>query len=266
MPSFDPPLIPPRLRFLEGRSTVISASWVHHTCSPFWRIYRNKDPGAWIDHPRGHLELQPGVFYLLPAWGGFRSGCTGRIRHLFLHVEVVGLDGEWAAGALSLPQVLPQDDHLSDLAKRAEAMSDWWWATALTHAAFAVWTRSLSDDRRVRLAEHVAGSDPLAPALDLVERHLDELLPVSALARACGISTDTLTRSMRRRTGRNPADWIRRRRCARAAELLAGSSLSIAAIAAQCGFANRDHFSRVFARMFGCGPAEHRRAARSWQA
>jgi AraC-like DNA-binding protein len=56
---------------------------------------------------------------------------------------------------------------------------------------------------------------------------------------------------------------VRQRRCARATELLTGDA-AIEEVALRCGFANRHHFTRVFAAEMGCGPAEHRRRLRAW--
>lgn len=266
MSFIHPPLTLPRLRFIGGAFTPINDQWQHTLCSPFWRMYYNHDAGAWIDHPQGRLHLQPEIWYLLPAWGTFHSGCSGLVRHLYIHVEISDLEGLVQEEALSQPQTLPQDPLLSDLASRTKSMSDWRWATALAHAVFAAWISSLGAKQRQSLDEHLSASDPLRPALQLLEQHISDPLPVESLAKACEMSVDTLSRLVRRRFGRSPAAWIRRRRCARAAELLASSTKSIEVIAQECGFANRDHFSRVFSHFFGSGPAEHRRIAGTWHA
>lgn len=266
MPIIDSPLVAPRLRFIGGASTTINERWQHNLCSPFWRMYYNHDSGAWIDHPKGTLKFQTETWYLLPAWGSFRSGCSGLVRHLYLHVEISDLEGLDNDETIKQPQVVAQDPLLRDLASRTESISDWRWASALAHTVFAAWFTGLSSKQHQILDERLSASDPLRPAIALVEQHLSDSLPVESLAKACDLSVDTLSRLVRRRFGRSPAAWIRRRRCARAAELLTCGSKPIDLIATECGFANRDHFSRVFATFFGCGPAEHRRTARTWHA
>jgi AraC-like DNA-binding protein len=261
----DQPLFAPRIRHLGGASTIIDETWRYTLRSPHWRLYLNDDAGAWVEHPRGRLALAPGRIVLLPSWGGFASGCSGRVRHRFLHFEPQGLDAGWDDGLLAVPQVLAPDPLLDRLAERCfaggEACS--WWARALVEAALAAWFGRLPAAQRRRLAERLDAPDPLAPALRLAEERLAGPLPVAALAQACGCSEDTLARLMRARLGRSPAAWVRQRRCARATELLTGDA-AIEEVALRCGFANRHHFTRVFAAEMGCGPAEHRRRLRAW--
>lgn len=266
MSFIHPPLTTPRLRFIGGAYTPINAQWQHTLCSPFWRMYCNHDAGAWVDYPKGRLHFEPDIWYLLPAWVSFSSGCRGLVRHLYLHVEISDLEGFDQEEAITQVQVIPQDHLLRKLAARTETTFDWRWAITLAHAIFANWIHSLLPWQRQAINEHLSASDPLKPAMELLENHLSDPLPIESLAKACNTSVDTLGRLVRRRFGRSPAAWIRRRRCARAAELLASGSKSIDLIASECGFANRDHFSRVFAAFFGCGPAEHRRTARAWHA
>lgn len=265
MPSFEPALLSPRLRHLHGATTVIDARWRYLLRSPHWRLYRNRDAGAWIDHPGGRLQLVPNQFVWLPAWGDFRSGCSGRVRHLFMHVAIDALDGDWHAGALDRPQPLPRDELLERLAERSEESGDVRWAESLEYAAFAVWCGHLPERVATALRNHIEAPDPIAPALRLVEERFASAIGVRQLAEACGCSDDTLNRLMRRRTGRSPAAWIRRRRCALAAERLADSDLPIEQVATMHGFANRHHFTRVFTTIMGCGPAEHRRVSRAWR-
>jgi transcriptional regulator GlxA family with amidase domain len=82
------------------------------------------------------------------------------------------------------------------------------------------------------------------------------------LAQRCGLGREGFTRAFRRATGRSPARYALERRLARAAELLAGGDEPIEAVAAACGFANRYHFSRAFARILACSPAAYRRQGR----
>ncbi|MFM2092044.1 MAG: hypothetical protein RLZZ127_2533 [Planctomycetota bacterium] len=260
MRSSDPPLRAPQVRLLGGAATVIDRRWSYVLRSAHWRLYQDADPGAWIDHPGGRTDLAPGRIVLVPPWGDFRSGCRGEVRHFFLHLDIPALEGAWHGGLLDRPQVLAPDPALAVLAARAPG--DHWWSTALAAAALARWAADLPAVPGRALAEHLAGADPLAPALRLVDERLDQPLPVALLARACAVSEDTLGRMFRVRLGRSPAAWIRQRRCARAADLLVAGDEPVDTVAVRCGFANRHHFSRVFAQVMGTPPAAHRRAAR----
>ena len=56
-----------------------------------------------------------------------------------------------------------------------------------------------------------------------------------------------------------PAKYVQRVRIRKACAMLAGSDISIKQIAAEVGFANRHHFSRVFSTHTGISPARYRR-------
>ena len=60
--------------------------------------------------------------------------------------------------------------------------------------------------------------------------------------------------------GLPPIRYFTERRIAAAAWRLATSDEEIADIATATGFANRFHFSRIFSRQLGCGPAAYRRS------
>jgi AraC family transcriptional regulator len=83
---------------------------------------------------------------------------------------------------------------------------------------------------------------------------------ISDAARVCGLPVTRFVREFRQTTGESPHRWVRRLRIDRAKELLFNSSLSLAQIAYDCGFADQSHFTRVFAEAAGMTPGAWRRA------
>lgn len=81
---------------------------------------------------------------------------------------------------------------------------------------------------------------------------------MAVLAHQAGCSPAKQVRRFRRTLGTAPAHWLRERRVAVAAGLLRDTDLDIDTIAVRCGLGERSHFSRVFARLCGCGPAAFR--------
>ena len=98
----------------------------------------------------------------------------------------------------------------------------------------------------------------LQPVLRLVETGLDRPLHVSDMATAVGLSVFHFSREFRRVMGCSPYAYIRRRRIARAALLLAGSKLPIVEIARGVGFKTHAHFSGAFLRTAGMTPRTYR--------
>ena len=61
-------------------------------------------------------------------------------------------------------------------------------------------------------------------------------------------------------TGITPLEYQRQLRLERAAELLAGTGLTVEAVAARCGFRDPRHLRRLFADRYGRPPSEARAA------
>jgi transcriptional regulator GlxA family with amidase domain len=98
----------------------------------------------------------------------------------------------------------------------------------------------------------------LEPVLRHVETSLERPLRVSDMAKAVDLSLFHFSREFRRVTGVSPYAYIRRRRIARAALLLAGSKLPIVDIARVVGFKTHAHFSGAFLKTMGMTPRTYR--------
>ena len=59
-----------------------------------------------------------------------------------------------------------------------------------------------------------------------------------------------------------PYQWHMKARLRRVEEMLADGDLALTQIAAEAGFADQAHFTRVFRRFYGLTPAAWRRARR----
>ena len=98
----------------------------------------------------------------------------------------------------------------------------------------------------------------LQPLLRRVEGELDQPLRVSDMAQAVGLSMFHFSREFRRVAGVSPYAYIRRRRIARSALLLAGSKMPIVEIARIVGFKTHAHFSGAFLKTVGMTPRAYR--------
>lgn len=96
----------------------------------------------------------------------------------------------------------------------------------------------------------------------LLERLDDMTRPpdLPELATLCGLSVRHLTRAFRERTGTSIHRYLERQRVARATALLHGSTVPVADIARQLGFASPAYFATAFRRATGHAPAAYRRA------
>ena len=86
--------------------------------------------------------------------------------------------------------------------------------------------------------------------------------PVDSLARAYGQSRSAFSHFFRERTGQSPANYVTEVRVEQAARLLTTTRLPLETIAHECGFANANHFGKVFRRFRHQSPSAFRHLVR----
>jgi AraC family transcriptional regulator len=96
-----------------------------------------------------------------------------------------------------------------------------------------------------------------------VKEHLHagfrEPLRMRDLAHEAGVHPVHLARVFRRIEKRTPGEYQQHLQVRAACELLRDAEWPLAHIAAECGFADQSHFTRIFRRMAGTTPAQFRR-------
>ncbi len=92
----------------------------------------------------------------------------------------------------------------------------------------------------------------------IVENLADDL-SVEALAERAHLSPRHFARCFRAKTGVTPARYVESVRLEAARRALEDTPLSVAAVAASCGFGTPETLRRTFLRTLGVGPAEYRR-------
>ncbi|MBA3707498.1 MAG: helix-turn-helix transcriptional regulator [Planctomycetes bacterium] len=254
-------------RVLSCNQVTIGTSWNHRLCNPFWRLYINDADGAWIKTATGVFAIPARKPVLLPPWGDFDGRCSRTLGHVYIHFDVHGMPPQWIRKNFHRPVVAVSAIVPSRIAHASGAAglalpSSRLRAQSLACDALAAALDQLPEAAIAMLHEHVTDGDPLGLAVRHIEELLASHLEVSALARLCHLSTDHFSLLFKRRFGQTPARYIQERRIERAAERLLTTDEDISAIAAACGFANRYHFTRVFALRMSCAPANYRRQGR----
>ena len=88
--------------------------------------------------------------------------------------------------------------------------------------------------------------------------YMKEITP-RQIAERFFVNQSNLAREFRTAYGCTVTDYINRIRCENGARLLSGTSLPIASIALNVGYADANYFTRMFAREYDCTPREYRR-------
>jgi AraC family transcriptional regulator len=102
------------------------------------------------------------------------------------------------------------------------------------------------------------GERRLKRVADYIEAHLGETLDVSRLAAQAALSPAHFSRTFRLTTGLTPQKYVTSRRLSRAKERLMAGGGAVAAVAAEVGFSNLNHFRRLFRAQFGVAPGSLR--------
>jgi AraC family transcriptional regulator len=93
----------------------------------------------------------------------------------------------------------------------------------------------------------------------IMDQSTDTDLRVRNIATAAGVHPVHLARAFRARWGCSPGELVRWRRVDRAAELLRGSHMMAAEVAAAAGFVDQSHMTHAFRATYGMTPAAYRR-------
>jgi AraC-like DNA-binding protein len=117
-------------------------------------------------------------------------------------------------------------------------------------------------ERSVRDKPRAQKDDLLQEVEQRVLSNLGARVDVTALASERGLSRTRFTHHFRERTGLSPARFMTEVRLRAAEHLLLSTPLPLSRIARDCGFANANHFGKVFQRFRQQTPSAFRRALR----
>ncbi len=230
-----------------------------------WRLSFLDRAGASLEVGETRISLPAGRAILIPP-GSAAAKPDGDVPQILIRFQLRLAAVEHAAALGTEPIMLPPDE-LRDrlcvqLRRDLEASSAAGAATcsrakALVNlsvaAAFDLRREALDDGERDDDAER-----QLRPVLRYIDEHLEEPLDNARLAAFVHASESHFIRMFRRVVGCTPARHVQERRVHQAAGLLARTHLTIDEIAERCGFANRFHFSRVFAQRMVEPPGRYR--------
>ena len=96
-------------------------------------------------------------------------------------------------------------------------------------------------------------------AKELMIKQIASTVRINDIAKHCSLSRSHFSRAFKQNTGLSPQDWLLHARVQRAKELLSDTTLTIAEIGLECGFADQSHFTRSFGRLSGTTPCVWRR-------
>lgn len=112
---------------------------------------------------------------------------------------------------------------------------------------------------QVRAKNKAAYSLWVSRAIEYMATNLSKPMTTQEIARAAGMGRPELVRRFRQETGMTVKQYLAKKRCEIAAELLGGSKASVQEIAAYVGYTDNNYFSKVFKANFGMTPWDYRK-------
>ncbi len=227
-----------------------------HLRAPFWRLCWNRNNGGILIQRDLETRMRPEAVYLITPDTDYHSRSENSLDQLFIHFLV----GQPFHAALPGIIELPFGKDAETLLQRVVAEAS---TGALETISCRASTYGLCAWALAQLpADWFAELCP-DPVIAAVEERMDKNLHRSVqnleFAAWAKLELRTFMRRFKAATGTTCQDVFRRKRIAQACLMLHFSDQTIEEVAANCGFADRHHFTRVFARERGMSPARYRR-------
>lgn len=107
-------------------------------------------------------------------------------------------------------------------------------------------------------ASDFSHSDHLKKIFEYIEQNYQEKILITDVARFMNVTESTLSRLIKKRTGKTFVDFLNDYRIGFASRWLTETNQTIAEISVRCGFYNISNFNRIFRKNKGCTPGEYR--------
>jgi AraC-like DNA-binding protein len=246
----------PRIRILLCRMHRLESWSLPNLSAPHWRLYWNTVPGASVVLGGRETQLVPARCMVIPPNTPYAARLVRPVTHFYLHFLAAPPYDAVAPEIFTFP--VPPEILAAIREARGLLPAD---APAGPQLAvlchyLAAWALSRLPAGKVPVART---DERVAAALRIMEENFSRPPGNADLAERAGMNVNAFIRLFRKTTGQSPQASFAAKRIERACLLLHGSAMSIKEIAAATGFCDRYHFSRVFKRLRGVGPAEFRR-------
>jgi AraC-like DNA-binding protein len=179
------------------------------------------------------------------------------IHHLFIHFNIGVPYDHISPGIFEFDL----DDHLSQKLEQIKAyvyvdFGRFDFYTVLTIQSLITDLLSLVPESNWKI---ISTDKRILEVLRYIESNLAEPLPNQLLAAQAKLATIVFNRRFKEETGSSPQQYVKEKRIYTGCSLLHHSDFSIEQIAADTGFADRYHFSKVFKNQIGLSPARYRK-------
>lgn len=261
--------------------------WHHdNLASPYWRLYWNKEPGAYVEYKKIVHELGPDRLVLIVCNTPFKTRIGGRIHshddtnvmigshckkddsditgdvssmihHFFIHFTMGHPYDLISPGIYGLP-ITPQiEKALHLLTTRLEvdrSQFNHQHSLAMHTLIYSVLNEIPEDSWPKRQT-----SKRIINVIEYMDKNYYLQISNSDLARIANMNPNAFVRLFKSKTMLTPMAYLKNKRIEHASILLHHTDNSIESIAELCGFCDRNYFTKIFCKVYGVGPATYRK-------
>ena len=223
----------------------------------FWRFYHNESPGAGMLFRDQHIELLPDKVYLVSPGTPFETWQNNNVRQFYIHFDTLLMSSHVSENiyTFALTDQLKTLIYTIDqqFQKPAVSLPIRIQTYCLTICSIAL--SQIPEDNFI--LKNIP--DEIVFAVHQLKANLAREISIDQLAASVAMAPNTLIRLFRKHIGTTPYQFLTDLRIDSACQLLSAGELPIAAVAAQVGYKDRFHFSRVFKKKMAITPAAYRK-------
>ena len=202
------------------------------------------------------IPQMPGevMFIYRNEWHTYRA-CAGE-KHIFFSCVHFDLPDD-SSVLRQIPRRFPLGRNMGILVERFRRLSEDMAGTGRFHSAIS---NSILREILLRLWEigekaPVRDESRILELTAYIDAHLEQHPGREKIARKFFLSKPYINRLFQVHLGETPTEYLHRRLASKGYELLFYGNRSVKEAAAELGFANQFHFSRVFKQVFGIAPS-----------
>ncbi len=260
--------------------------WKGHRMSfPYWRLYWNKNEGAYI-YLKERINLLPDHIYLIAPHTPYSTGIVnqnhplqneyffkcgrinskkeerrhrnnGRILHYFTHFTLGINYDSVKPGIFSIALNKRKKENLDKVLDCL--LSD----STVFHLEESLYLYNLIMSSMLDILPDISIEKRMTPKIssiiDYIEKNMSKKLTSEVLGKTFLLSPNALFKIFKTYTGKSPKGYISQVRIEKASDLLLYTDFTIDVIADKCGFSDRHHLTKAFSKAKQISPAMFRR-------
>jgi AraC-like DNA-binding protein len=189
----------------------------------------------------------------------FQFALDEQTHHSWITIFGPPLPHAWSAPLEPLPKAIPLSQRMHALVKEAIY---WFHTKHMPQLMLSIGCHALHlflQEANIGPHQRRDGHKAVYLAEQFIQRRYAEDITLADISRNALVSPEYLCRLFRKQVGCSPTAYLWQYRTLRALDLLSGTGLSVADIAAACGFKTQFHLHRRVKAYTGLAPTEYRK-------